>query len=196
MVTLRFGESLDKMWVPHAFDLRSIQCTLRRMKYRGLSFLRHRATLALFAVLSSLLLTACAESRGSRSGGGSGVVTLNADEGVVFASGEILPGDKFNQVDLLATDNGDRLRLATGGATTTKPNPVNWFPASGGLYQMFESLDDVPADKPTDSTGTSMLKTTSGYGFVIQNYVSEGYTVGWIQSSSPTEVIIEYEVID
>ena len=176
-------------------DLRTIRCTLRRMKYRGLSFLQHKTTVVLSAVLLSLLLIACAESRGSRSGG-SGVVTLHADEGVVFDNGEILPGDKFNQVDLLATDNGDRLRLATGGATTTKPNPVNWFPASGGLYQMFEGLDDVPADKPTESTGTSMLKTTSGYGFVLQNYVSGGYTVGWIQSSSPTEVIIEYEVID
>lgn len=150
----------------------------------------------LIGAIACLVLTiGCAESRRSASAS-SGLITLNANEGVVFTTGDILPGDKFNQVDLIATDNGDRLRLASGGETTTKPNPVNWFPADGGLYQMFTSLDDVPADKPGDTSGTSQLKTTAGYGFVLKNYISGGYTKGWIQSSSPTEVVIEYEVFD
>ena len=42
-----------------------------------------------------------------------------------FTTGDILPGDKFNQVDLIATDNGDRLRLVSGARQ--KPNPVNCF---------------------------------------------------------------------
>ena len=154
-----------------------------------------RRELLIGAVACITLTIGCAESRPSAIAS-SGVITLNANEGVVFSTGDILPGDKFNQVDLNATDNGDRLRLASGGETTTKPNPVNWFPAAGGLYQMFTSLEDVPDDKPGNSAGTSQLKTTAGYGFVLKNYISDGYTRGWIRSSSPTEVVIEYELID
>ena len=164
------------------------------MKTMGLSTARSIAAFTL-TLSCTASVVGCADFAGSNRSSG-GVITLSADQGIVFSSEEVLSGDKFNQVDLLATENGDRLRLAAGGETTTKPNPVNWFPADQGLYQMFSGLADVPADKPQETNGVSMLKTTSGYGFVLKNFASGGYTKGWIRSSSASEDVIEYELIE
>ena len=151
----------------------------------------------LLIALTLLACLSCSTERRSRLID-SGTITLGADQGVVFETGEIIPGDKFNQVDLLATENGSRLRLATGGATTAKPNPVNWFDSSSGIPETFNSLDEVPNDKPTGSTGASMLKTETGIGFVLENYVSSygGYTKGYIRQATATEVVIDYVIIE
>ncbi|MEC8025278.1 MAG: hypothetical protein VX223_15230, partial [Myxococcota bacterium] len=103
---------------------------------------------------------------------------------------------KFNQVDLLATENGDRIRLATGGPTTTKPNPIIWFESAGGMLETYSSLDEVPYDKPASETGAAMLKTETGLGFVLENYTSSGFTKGWIRSATASEVVIEYEIFE
>ncbi len=150
----------------------------------------------LLIIAATIASVASCESNPRSTADEFGVITLNADDGVVFATGEIIPGDKFNQVDLLATENGDRIRLATGGPTTTKPNPIIWFESAGGMLETYSSLDEVPYDKPSSETGAAMLKTDTGLGFVLENYTSSGFTKGWIRSATASEVVIEYEIFE
>ncbi|MFT5430098.1 MAG: hypothetical protein ACI9OJ_000771 [Myxococcota bacterium] len=155
-------------------------------------------TFTLFITLSStLLLIACSSSTGggAEEETSSGEVSLGAGSGIAFGTATVIGGNKFNQVDLVATENGDNLRLQTGGATSTKSEPVNWFKL-GGVPQTFAALDDVPFEKPADSDTQPLLAPKTGNGFVLKNYATGGWTRGFIKSADATTITINYEVVE
>ena len=160
------------------------------------------------AVLASLLAVAgsgsvaCGpEASGSGKDGGESnprTLSVKVENGVVFETQETIQGLKFNQVDMMFSANGgDGPRAATGGSKSTENAPANWFKGGGGMYKTYAGLDDVPRDqKPLDGDSGVCLNVKTGYGFVVKNFVSPGYTAGWVQAASPSELTIEYVLID
>ncbi len=148
------------------------------------------------AAAALCLLSACAADGGGGSGPktveGVQTVTLLKDQGLVFETGEIIKGIKFNQVDLYATSVGSHLKLATGGDTLTVNSPFNWFQQGGGFPQTFEQLSDVPFEKPTADQTAPLTRTDAKVGFVVECYASAGYARGRIIESDADSLKLEY----
>ncbi|HIA04533.1 MAG TPA: hypothetical protein EYN66_21995 [Myxococcales bacterium] len=123
-------------------------------------------------------------------------ITLNAETGINFETGEYLKPGNFKNSDVYATAGKSYLKLTPGGPIPTQSNPVTWFKGAGGFHSTYSSLNQVPNSKPDDKGGKSLVKAKAGIGFVVQNNVSTGYTKGWIQNGGPNQVIIEYVLID
>jgi hypothetical protein len=128
--------------------------------------------------------------------GQAGTVTLNAETGIVFSSGEVLKPGNYKNSDIYATAGSGYLKLTPGGLIPTESNPVTWFQGAGGFHSTYSSLKQVPSSKPSEESGYSLVKAKAGIGFVVKNNVSEGYTKGWISQGGSGKVIIEYVVID
>jgi len=124
----------------------------------------------------------------------SGVVTLRKEQGVDLFSGEVRsPGDYKNS-DLVARASGNGLSLTTGGPSPVVSRPINWFVGAGGVEQRFNSLAEVPDERPgEDLVGTNTL-VRQGEGFVTKS--GDGYwTRGWIQATDGASVTVQFAII-
>jgi len=141
-------------------------------------------------LISLFLFVASCGSDSSGSSQSAGTITLGPNQGVDFGSGDLIEtgGAPFSKSDLYAVENGDELRLDTGGATITQNAPFLIFPKGG-----YESLDDIPNVAPQESDRGPLLNPAAGTGFVLQNYLDGGYTKGRIIETSPSAVTIEWE---
>ncbi len=119
---------------------------------------------------------------------------MKVNEGVVFETGDIVPGTKFNQVDLYATAGGDSLTLKTGGETSVVNSPVTWF-KTGKNVETFALLADVPSTKPTADQNEALTQAKQGNGFVAEGFISAGWTRGFISKADAASVTIEYMMI-
>ena len=151
----------------------------------------------LWVGIACWVLAGCGAETTPGSGSGDsagGELVIGVEKGAVFGDGTLV--EKFNQADLFVTPNGDKgPRAATGGTTSTKNEPANWF-YKGGLATVFSSLDEVPNTKPEPGAHGVILNVEAGYGFVIKNYASGGYTRGWVKSATPSQITVEYEVFE
>jgi hypothetical protein len=122
----------------------------------------------------------------------SGVVTLRKEQGVDFFSGEVMiPGDYRNS-DLVARASGGGLSLTTGGPSPVESRPVNWFLGAGGVEARFESLAEVPDERPDAGMTGSNTQVRAGEGFVTRS--ADGYwTRGWIQATDGASVTVAFE---
>lgn len=126
----------------------------------------------------------------------SGTLTFRNDQGADFLRGVVQDPGNFQNSDLYASYNGgNNLKLATGGANPTVNRPVTWFKNAGNVPQKFDSLAEVPTDLPPDEQPQALLTTQVGNGFVLQRK-DGGYTRGWIQAASGTEVTIQFDPVE
>ncbi len=147
------------------------------------------------------LIFGCSAEEGGGTSGPSGPasITLKGDQGVVFETGELIDtgAAPFSKADLYAIEGGTngRLQLDTGKENSTKPSsPVTWFQV-GGIASRFDSLDDVPNTKPKDDQTSKLLGAEQGNGFVTKNFLSDGYTKGWVSADTGEALTIEYEAL-
>jgi hypothetical protein len=122
-------------------------------------------------------------------------VTLDRDQGVDFATGEVLKPGNF-KADMYATRSSTTLKLSPGADKSTNYNPVEWFLTDAGTYEEFGSLSQVPELLPADDSGTALVKARTGNGFVVKNNRSSGYTRGWVELAEDGTVVIQYARFD
>ncbi len=126
----------------------------------------------------------------------SGEVTLTAEMGINFATGQAVKPANFANCDLFASAGTSFLKLSPGGPTPVKGQPLTWFTTPGGLIETFLSLSDVPNVVPQDSDGSkSIVNAKKGIGFVLRNNTSDGYTRVWIRHGAKKQVTIEYVTV-
>lgn len=154
-----------------------------------------RSTFA-FIVVAALSSLACSDDVGSSTEKETGPieVTIKGDQGIVFETGEVVDGGPpFSKTDLYATTNGTALKLATGAAKSTVHGAaITWF-EQGGIPRKWNNLAEVPKTTPQDSLTAPLLKAQQGIGFVAKNYLSDGYTRGWIKAATSETLTIVYE---
>lgn len=116
------------------------------------------------------------------------VVTLKPEQGVNFATGQVIDPGNFKNSDLYATYGHTYLKITPGGDKSTVSNPVLW---QGPV----NSFDQITFNVPVDGKGYSLAQARSGEAFVLKNHLSDGYTRGWIIAGDDTVVTIEYELL-
>jgi hypothetical protein len=124
-----------------------------------------------------------------------GAVTLRAEEGVDFATGEIQrPGNYLNS-DLFVTANGGSFRMSPGGPSPTKVRDTSWIKGGGGLLVAFDSLAAVPETLPTPGAGSPLPTAKVHIGFVVQD-MRGGYAKGWVEALSADSITIQYAPVE
>lgn len=141
-------------------------------------------------VLPLLTVTFFACGDEATSGPRSGSETLTKDTGIDFTTGALKKPGTFANSDLFATNNGDHLRLSTGGDKPTELRPIVLFRNAGLVPRTFERLADVPTDAPTGFDGVPAART--GYGFVLES-IDGDLIRGWIKEGTATSVTIEWD---
>jgi len=143
-------------------------------------------------VVASLLVLVAACDPGSDPGNpASGTVTFGADEGVDLFSGRVRDPGNYANSDLVASKNGDGLKLSTGGDSPTHNRHVNWFKTGGGVPRSFASLAEVPDERPTELMVDPLVKAKTGNGFLVER-ADGGFTKGRIVSADATSVTLEF----
>lgn len=147
--------------------------------------------------MAALFLTAgCSTEGGSSGSSGPTTVILKANEGILFETGEIVEGfPPFSKSDLYVIEGGtnNSLQLDTGKAKSTDPSsPVNWYIVNNKPLT-WDSLELVPNTVPNDSMTTKLLGAEQGVGFIAKNYLSAGYTKGWVKEATADTLTIVYE---
>ena len=149
-------------------------------------------TLWILLPFALLALTGCGDGDGTSSYTGSGQVTLTADTGIDFTTGQFQTKGNYATSDIYATSGGQHLKLASGGPSPTKNRPVDFFLGAGGIHETFGSLAEVPAIPPDPGKTQALVKAKTGNGFVVEN--SDGsFTRGWIIEATDTQVRIQYD---
>ncbi len=108
------------------------------------------------------------------------VVSLQAEEGIDLDDGVLVAPAAFDNADLIATHNGDGLRLSSGGATPVDLRPVNWFITPSGAPAAFSSLESIPDDLPTTDMTAALPIAEIRCGFIVQTQQGE-WVKGWIR---------------
>lgn len=116
-----------------------------------------------------------------------GTVTLRVDQGVVFASGEIIRGAYIDECDIMATPAGGYLRLTSCGPKSVDTEAVYW-------YEELASLAEVPTGVVPEGEGHAIPEARVGTGFVVVNYTSGGVTRGFVSAIEKDLAVIEYEL--
>jgi hypothetical protein len=121
----------------------------------------------------------------------SGSTILTRGTGLDFTTGRLENPGTYANTDLYATENGDSgMRLATGGDSPTQNRPIIWFRNAGMVLETYDSLSEVPTDRPTGVDFLTNAKT--GYGFVLQS-IDGDYIRGWISNATATSVSVEWD---
>ncbi len=149
-------------------------------------------------VIFALLFGACSAEEGARTPKEDGPkeATISTEEGIVFSTGELVEGHPpFSKTDLYVVTNGpEGPQLKTGATKITEHgSPVNWF-MQGGIARKWDSLDQVPHTLPTEDSQDTLQHAKYGNGFLVENFLSSGYTRGFISAATPDSVTIQYEV--
>ena len=108
------------------------------------------------------------------------VVSLQAEEGIDLDDGVLVAPAAFDNADLIATHNGDGLRLSSGGTTPVDLRPVNWFITPSGAPAAFSSLDAIPDDLPSSDMTAALPIAEIRCGFIVQTQEGD-WVKGWIR---------------
>ncbi len=120
-----------------------------------------------------------------------GAVTLLAEEGVDFATGQVLRPGNYQNSDLFVTANGGSFRMSPGGPDPTRVRDVRWIKTGGGMLMTFDSLAEVPETLPTPDAGSPLPTAKEHIGFVVQD-MRGGFAKGWVETLRPDSITIQY----
>jgi len=153
------------------------------------------------AVAAALGLPSCEGEGGGAAGDvvrqqrtRTGVVTLGAEEGLVFATGEVLTGDAASTLnaDLMAFHHSGGLKLEAGnpnGAMRLERTP-------GGVARECVSLSDVSSAAPDPALHDVLFKPEPGDGAAVLGNVTDGHArirVTDLPFGAAPKVTLEYE---
>ncbi len=141
-------------------------------------------------IASSFLLLACGAEESTCGGGNS--ATLGVGQGISFSDGCVQSPGNFENSDLYVTYGEPYLKLTPGGEKSNKQTDVRWTNPS-----KYGSLPEVPDTLPADGSSPSLTQVKTGYGFVIKNHTTSGYTKGWIESGEPNSpsITMQFEAL-
>ncbi len=151
--------------------------------------------------ITALSLAAAVLAAGCDSGGEeddsikSGTLTIRADQGIDFRTGAVLDPGNFANSDLLASNNGDHLKLTTGGDSPVDNRRVNWFLGDGGTFDTFGTLNDVPTTKPELDENQALVRAVAGRGFVLETR-GDGWVRGIIDAADASSVTVTFVPLD
>ena len=123
-------------------------------------------------------------------------VTLLAEHGIDFATGQVVYKANFGNSDIYATAGSSFLKLSTGGPNATAGRPLRWFTSASGFIRTFNNLDEVPLALPTLDNGARSLVHAKPYvGFMVQNNLSNLYARVWIEAGNEHSVTLKYQLV-
>ena len=151
----------------------------------------HAITTALFLLLTCTLAASCGDGEAAAGPSYPATASFGHEQGVDMVTAEAQDPGTFANSDLFAKDNGDALKLSTGGPNAIHTRSAEWF-QTGGTADVFTTLDEVPNSPIPSGDGLPLTKAKAGNGFIIE--VSDGTLFkGHIVEASATSVTVTYE---
>ena len=154
--------------------------------------MKHHAIvlIALAFTLLSTLAAGCGDGEAASGPTYPVTTTFGHEQGVDMLTGEMQDPGNFANSDLFAKDNGDALKLSTGGDNAINTRSAEWF-QTGGTADTFQGIDAVPNGPAPSGYGLPLTKAKVGNGFIIA--VSDGSLFkGHIIDASATSVTVTY----
>ncbi len=122
-------------------------------------------------------------------------LTFKAEQGADFAADAVVADGHPLKVDLICYAGSQGLDCQAGaGPTISKQKHLKLFRTPGGTIQTFGSVDALPTDLPTDADRDMINGAEAGWGFVLENNMSQTYTRGFIKKATQDSITIQYIV--
>ena len=122
-------------------------------------------------------------------------VTFKAEQGVDFAAGSLVADGHPLKVDLICYAGSKGLDCQAGaGPTISKQKHLKLFHTSGGVTQTFGSIQELPADIPSDVDRDMINGAETGWGFVIENNLSDTFTRVFIKKATKDSITLQFQV--
>jgi hypothetical protein len=143
-------------------------------------------------LMTSFLVLACGAEESGCNGGNT--ATLSDGQGISFSDGCVHSSGNKKNSDLYVTFGEPYLKLTPGGdKPKVLPNGDEIKTQTDVLWThptKYGSLAEVPDTLPADGSSPSLSQVRTGYGFVIKNHTTSGYTKGWIETAEPNTGLI------
>ncbi len=121
--------------------------------------------------------------------------TFKAEEGMDFASDTVVMDGHPLKVDLICYAGSQGLDCQAGaGPTITNQKHLKLFRTPGGTIETFGSVEDLPDDLPTEADRDMIHGAEAGWGFVLENNLSDTYTRAFIKKATQDSITIQYIV--
>ena len=122
-------------------------------------------------------------------------IVLKAEQGADFASDALIQDGHPLKVDLICYAGSQGLDCQAGaGPTISKQKHLKLFRTPGGTTANFGGLAEVPAELPTDMDRDMINGAEAGWGFVVENNLSDTYTRAFIKKATQDSITIQYTV--
>jgi len=122
-------------------------------------------------------------------------VTFKAEQGVDFAAATVVQDGHPLKVDLICYAGSKGLDCQAGaGPTISKQKHLKLFRTPGGVTETFGSIQELPADIPADMDRDMINGAEAGWGFVIENNLSDTFTRVFINKATEDSITLQFEV--
>jgi len=122
-------------------------------------------------------------------------VTFKAEQGADFAAGTVVTDGHPLKVDLICYAGSLGLDCQAGaGPSISKQKHLKLFKTPGGIIQTFGGLDELPMELPEESDRDMLNGAKAGWGFVLENNLSDTYTRAFIKKAAQGSITIQYTV--
>ena len=122
-------------------------------------------------------------------------VILKAEAGADFASGAVIKDGHPLKVDLICYAGSDGLDCQAGaGPSISNQKHLKLFRNAGGVIETFGSVSELPTVLPTETDRDMINGAEAGWGFVLENNLSDTYTRALIKKATEDSITIQYTV--
>ena len=122
-------------------------------------------------------------------------VTFQAEQGVDFAAAAVILDGHPLKVDLICYAGSKGLDCQAGaGPTISKQKHLKLFRTPGGVTQTFGSIQELPAGIPSDMDRDMVNGAEAGWGFVIENNLSDTFTRVFIKKATEDSITLQFQV--
>jgi hypothetical protein len=122
-------------------------------------------------------------------------VQFKAEQGVDFGADAVIAEGHPLKVDLICYAGSQGLDCQAGaGPTISKQKHLKLFRTVGGTIETFGGVEELPTDLPTDADRDMINGAEAGWGFVLENNLSDTYTRGFIKKATQDSITIQYIV--
>lgn len=122
-------------------------------------------------------------------------LNFKAEQGADFGADAVVADGHPLKVDLICYAGSQGLDCQAGaGPTISKQKHLKLFRTPGGTIQTFGGVDELPTVLPTDMDRDMINGAEAGWGFVLENNLSDTYTRGFIKKATQDSITIQYVV--
>jgi hypothetical protein len=123
-------------------------------------------------------------------------VTFGPEEGVDFAAATVVQPGHPLKTDLICYAGSQGLDCQAGaGPSISQQKHLRLFRTPGGVIQTFGGLAAVPQGVVPGAADRDMVNgATAGWGFVVENNLSDSYARVWIKKATESSITLQFQV--